>query len=318
MKLLFKISKTFYLLLVVGIFWGTSDKILAQEVEEEAFVRISSSDARSTALAKSNSSDISHSSISTLNPAGFSFIDKHSIAYNSFHSWSKNIYTMDLGYRSARLKRSSFMVNLEYLDTGLNEVNYLGRPELTEPDLERIQATIGYSYSPARVFSIGILAKGYTAWNDIKATEHINVDIGAIYAPTDALSYSLVLRGIGYGLGYDILGNGSTIIENRNIKETIEYGASLYFPDQTDRKILTLTASTEKVLREQGLYYRVGLEIIPISATALRFGYLNSRREQGFTYGVGINFSSFTLSYSVAPDSRIIDRAHQVELLINF
>lgn len=285
---------------------------------EEPLVRVLSSDARSLALAEANGSDISDLSISVLNPAGFSLINKQGVAYNSFHSWSNSIYSLDLGYRSSSFRGHSFMVSGQYLSTGLNKVNYLGSPEFVTPELERAQVMLGYSYAPSPVFSMGFVGRGYTAWNDFDATEHVNFDFGLIYAPTNKLSYSLVLRGVGYGLGYDILGNGSTVIVNRRLEERLEYGASMYFPTNSDRQIVTLTAATEKSLRSSDLYYRVGLEVLPFDFMAVRGGFLNGAGETGFSTGLGFNLSGFTLSYSVAPDSRAFDMAHQIELLFNF
>ncbi len=225
---------------------------------------------------------------------------------------------MDIGYRTSTISGSSYMAKFQYLSTGFSKFNYLEREVTSQPDLERFQLALAYSYSLSPVISLGVMGTGYTAWNDYKATEHFNINIGAIYAPTEMLSYSLALRGIGYGLGYHALGNGSTVIVNKNLEERLEYGGSLYFPNQSDQQVLTLSASSEKLLSKQGLYYRFGLELIPAKGIAMRTGYLNSEDELGFTFGLGLNLYAFTLSYALVPGSEMIDQSHQIEFLIKF
>jgi len=304
-------------LLLISLFVVIHENANAQ-LDQFSISIINDSDTRSLALGRANAADPVNSSISFLNPASFSLTNRKSFSYASYHSWERNIYTSEISFRTKQRYGHGFAVNFQYLDSGFNQVNYLGNSEFTEPDLQNLQLTLGYSYATSSVFSIGVVGRGYTAWNDEKATERANFDVGVLYAPTQMLSYSLVFRNLGFGLEYEILGNGNTKLRNINLNESVEYGSSFYFPNQSERWVVSIHGAAESYLDENNTIIRAGIEVKPISPLSVRGGYFDGDDELGFSFGIGADLSFFNLSYSVLADSRTIDRSHQLELLINF
>lgn len=311
-----KIGSVFFLTLLL------SSNLFAQ-FEYSFLVYPNSSSARDVALGNATGSDISNYSSSLLNPASLSFSERNTVTYNNRHSWTNNIFTFELGYQNVGKRNSSFAFDIQYLGNGLNEFNYLGDAEIFQPSLKRIQLSLSYSYSFSPVFSVGASGRGFTAWNEYYALEHGNIDFGAIYSPSDLLSYSLVFRGVGYSLGYNRLGNGRTTLVNINMEESIEYGASLNFPEKGERRILTLYASTEAKIKVEEIYYRLASEFIINKVVALRAGYINGvenyregLEESGFSTGIGFNFAGFSVNYSLMPSGGLNDRVHQMGLVL--
>ncbi|MDZ7808664.1 MAG: hypothetical protein U5K71_16370 [Gracilimonas sp.] len=149
----------------------------------------------------------------------------------------------------------------------------------------------------APVFSIGATGYAYTAWNDFDAKEHVNLSIGSIYTPSNNISYSLQIKNLGYGLGYNHYGNGNTVLLDKNIEESLEYGASLYFPERGSRRRVALYASTETKLKVQEIYYRFAGEFVVKNNFFVRLGYLNGAEdymigasESGMTFGFGTKY----------------------------
>lgn len=282
-----------------------------------------SSSARDVALGNATGSDISNFSSSLLNPASLSFSDKRTVTYNNHHSWTNNIYALEFGFQNMGRGRNSFSVNMQYLGNGMNKLNYLGDVEVFQPSVERIQLSLSYSYSFSPVFSLGATGRAFTAWNKYYALENVNIDFGAIYSPSDLLSYSLIIKGVGHSLGYNKLGNGRTILVHKNMEESIEYGASLNFPEKGERRVLTLYASTETKIKVEEIYYRLASEYVVNKVIALRVGYINGienymagSEESGFSTGVGFNFGGLSLNYSLAPSTSLKDRIHQIGLVL--
>jgi len=313
-KVLHQVLRCFLLISLFAVYNG---KVYAQ-LDQFLVSIINDSDTRSLALGRANAADPVNPSISFLNPASFSLTNRKSLSYASYHSWERNIYTSEIAFRAKQHYGHGFALNFQFLDSGFNQVNYLGNAEFTEPDIQSMQLTLGYSYATSSVFSIGILGRGYTAWNDEKATERANFDFGLLYAPTQMLSYSLVFRNLGFGLEYEILGNGNTKFRNINLNESVEYGSSFYFPNQSERWVVSIHGAAESYLDKNNTIIRAGVEVKPISPISIRGGYFDGDDELGFSFGIGADLSFFSLSYSVLADSRTIDRSHQLELLINF
>ncbi|MFN1835760.1 hypothetical protein AB2B38_010890 [Balneola sp. MJW-20] len=288
------------------------------QVQQSGYVPFRSVDARSLALARSTGSDIASLTVNNLNPASISLINTAVSSYNSYHNWNTNLYSQELSFRSVSLNNHGFLIQLQYFNTGFNSVNYLGSASLNEPDLQNLQVSFGYSYAFNPVFSIGVLGRGYSLSNDSNTAKSLNADLGAIYAPTNYISYSLVFRGIGYGPHYEISDDGSTILRNKNLRESLEYGATLYYPNQTEYTTLSLSAAAEALLGTGNVYFKGGIEVQPVQAAAVRTGYFNGPNDQGFSFGLGLNISSLKLNYSILPDSRALARGHQIELLIKF
>lgn len=309
--------RAFSLLMLFMLWFSFSGTLQAQE-GTVGFLPYNTVDARSLAMVRANSSDIAGLGISPLNPAAISLVDRAAVSANSYHLWDTNLYTQELSFRSTSMRGHGIFVNLQYMNTGLNGLNYLGSPSFSEPDLQHTQITLAYSYALSPVISIGVLGRGYSVWNDFYATESINSDVGVIYAPTNFISYSLILRGIGYGPEYEIEGLGITKIRNRNLRESLEYSATMYYPNQTEGRLLTLSASAESLLGTGNVFFRGSLELQPIPMVAARTGYYNGPNDQGFGFGLGLNFKFINVSYTVIPDSRSLSRGHQAEILIKF
>lgn len=273
---------------------------------------------RDLALAHATSSDISVLSETFANPASLSFRNKTSIYQQSYHSWTTNIYALGIGVKNFKVNKSSFGVGLQYLSSGFNEVNPLGGIDVLQPEINRIQLNLSYSYLLAPVFSIGVSGYAYTAWNDFVAREHVNGSVGVIYTPSNNLSYSLQFKNLGYGLGYNHFGNGNTRLTDKNIEQSLEYGASLYFPERGKRKKLGLYASTETKINVQEIYYRFAGEFVLTDNLLFRLGYLNGAEdyllgesESGLTFGLGFNISGLEFNYAVAPGNNFYNRVHQ-------
>lgn len=302
----------FALLLMLG------NGVLAQQVQAPRYLPYKTVDARSLALARSTGAEVASLNINTLNPASITIINRAAASYNSFHSWENNFFTQEISFRTVSMNNHGFLVQLQYINSGLNALNYLGSAPLANPDLQNLQLSLAYSYAFSPVLSIGTVARAYTLWNELDATESLNADIGMIYAPTTYISYNLIFRGIGYGPQYEIIGNGDTILRNKNLRESLEYGATLYYPNQTEYRYFSLSAAAEALLGTGNVYFRGGIEVLPFPFISTRTGYYNGPNDQGFSFGLGLNFPFANINYSVLPDSRAIARGHQLELLIKF
>lgn len=242
-----------------------------------------------------------------------------SVQFNSAHYWTDNrmMSSLTLPTLSAGPHRVTGRFGLSH--QGSDQFNYLKTTSQATPDLQVYQADVAYAYRFSSVFSMGLLNRFALMQNNDRELLAFAVDLGLVYAPQGKITYAMIARGIGrqgtYGYNAaDVLFIGSTGQET-----SIELGATIHYPIESN-PILSVSFANEKKLYEDGIWYKGGVEVLPIPMIALRSGIL-FHLEQSVAiprFGMGIHAGKIHLDYMVSPYKRVGEQFHQLGVTIEF
>ncbi|WP_020404155.1 hypothetical protein [Gracilimonas tropica] len=278
-------------------------------------------DARSVSLAEANFADPASFASFTVNPAILGFThSSRSIYMSGFQNWQNNLNQFDLSLPSVTLGRHSGLLRFGYFYPGLGDINPLGSSDQPEPDLALYQIEFTYAFFVRSNFSVGIAQTlSYGNNDDAQFTTYM-VNAGLIYDPDGAISYAMVLNGIGRGLKYEFIEDGTTILGSRSIPVSLQIGASFRFPVDDDEPYLTLSFANEKRFGESGLWYKGGLEIKPASFLSLRSGLMFQPEDLTYVprYGIGFETSFLEFDYALSPNEFQDERYHTIGITIHF
>lgn len=289
--------------------------------ENRGTLEIHKFDTRSLSMGSATVSDAYGSVSMGVNPALTGLFNKRiSIYSNSNHSWDTNLLRFDATLPTVIVDRHHITARFGMLNGGYDEINYLGSPQLPEPDVKQYHADLAYAFAVTEVFSVGVLQSLSYSFNDDAQYITYFTDLGIAYAPAENISYGLVLRGIGREVMYEIIETGATTLRSNEIGQKLEIGATFRFPIEERSPYMSLSFANEKRFGEDGLWYKAGLELLPFRFLALRGGVQFRTVDLDFIPRTGVGFYTdyFRLDYMVAPRNQRGENFHQLGLTFQF
>ncbi len=238
---------------------------------------------------------------------------------DTYHNWDTNLIQYGLTLPTITMGPHHITARLSFLNNGYDEINYLGTSTRPEPDVSMYQADVAYSLALSDVFSVGVLQSVSFIKNEESQYLTYIADLGLVYAPQGYVSYGMVFRGIGRTLNYEIIETGQTTLGSGTSTKSLEIGATIHYPIE-DRTFLSISLSNQKRFTEEGLWYKGGIEILPISVLSLRAGVLAQLDDSIFIprFGIGINMHTVRVDYVIAPNDLLGEHFHQMGLTIQF
>jgi hypothetical protein len=284
-------------------------------------LRIYKYDARATALGDATVGDHKDLSAINMNPAALSFVKNniYSVEINSMQNWNNNMMLENITFPVFKYYDHTFAGQLAIHHPGIEKTNILGTYPYPQPDLLMYQIDLAYSVSFQEVLSIGIFNNFTYAENDNAQYWTYYPVFGLMYAPSQSISYGVVFRGIGRSVTYLMANNGITALGSQNLRESLELGATLLLPVETDNASFSVSLSNEKQFGEKGLWYKAGIEVMGWTFAALRGGLLIQPETKVYAprFGLGIVTNVIEMEYAISYDNRLYERYHQVGLTLH-
>ncbi|HKJ30590.1 MAG TPA: hypothetical protein VKA34_02130, partial [Balneolales bacterium] len=270
---------------------------------------------------------LAHSTASMYsNPATLSFLRRpRSITFDHYYDASNAVRYVNFSSLLINTHRQTFALGLSLRNSGYRGLEKgLGFFSRVPSDIRfhQMDITMGYSMLVLSNLSIGALFQ--VSDGTIKRTtlpkSHettASVGFGLFYSPTPAIEYGIALNGIGNNLEYvDDYSTQKINVVQRH--QTLALGISMHYPYTSlySRPYVNLSASNEKIFGIKGIWYKAGLEVLPIHQIGLRTGYIYSPNFQGFTVGFGINFRSLHLDYALSPKANSLHQFQQFSISV--
>lgn len=139
------------------------------------------------------------------------------------------------------------------------------------------------------------------------------LSLGAVYAPSPMISYSFVYNGMSLGTQYSA--DESVPMDLEPLRRNFEIGLTMRYPSARHERVVTISLANQKIVGQDGLLYKGGIEINPVGLISLRTGYIIGPNAAGARYGLGINTRWVQINYAVIPRS-IHPPTHRISALI--
>jgi hypothetical protein len=278
-------------------------------------------ESRTIAMGNAGIADPYSNASMNLNPALLSFaVYNRSFNINSNQNWDNLIVYHMLTFPALQAGKHSFVLQAGLHHQSTDEFNLLTDRELIDPDIAIFQVDAGYAFRISDVFSVGAFQNVTYSTNKNGQYWTYYANLGLIYNPVGTVSYAAVFRGLGRSPIYEFLENDVTILGSQALRQSLEIGATIRYPDQTDMPYLAISFSNEKRFGEDGMWYKAGVEVKPVSLVSLRSGLMFKPEDRLFIprYGLGLNLAFIHLDYSASPRSVYGEHFHQLGLMIKF
>lgn len=289
--------------------------------DQQSTARTYKYSARTGALGDATVADASNLSVININPAGLSFVKNLTVAQiNIAQNWNNNLMLENFTLPALRVNEHSFAAQFGINhDRGFESLNLLGKNPMIAPKITMYQLDVVYSYSIENVFSIGILNNISYANNPTSQSWTYYPTFGIFYAPSESISYGLTFRGLGQSTAYEVINISRTRLRSQNLRESLELGATLEFPVNTDQNYFSLSLASEKRFGEDNIWYKGGLELTTISHVALRSGLIfqPERKLYAPRFGIGFLTDFIELDYTISHHKGLAERYHQLGLTLN-
>jgi len=281
-------------------------------------VRSRKFDTRSLALGSATIAD-QHGGVGIgINAAVSGLGGKQPVLYSdSYHNWDTNLMQHNLTLPALPYNAHHIVLRLGVLHNGLDEVNPSGSSSFPEPDITGYEVDIAYAFAVTDAFSVGLLQQISRISNDDEQFWIYTADLSLIYAPDGPVSYGMAFRGIGREGTFEILRTGETDLSTSNQKPGFELGLTYRYPDE-ERSYFSVSLANEKRFGEEDIWYKGGLELLPVSFLALRGGILFQIDEDVVLprAGLGLKTGFLNLDYVIAPDDFSGEQFHQLGITI--
>ncbi len=290
------------------------------QADSTGFLNTEEASARTYAMAGATLADYHDVTEMSLNPAILVENDNaHSIVFSGQQEWSSSIAHGTIGVPIFNSQRHAIAAGINYHSDNIEDLNYLtaAAPE-QRLSLHRFQFSTGYSMALTSKLSLGFRGNLIHSWNKFQKVWSGNIDTGLLYTPTNSISYAVALRNVGSDVRYQIDFDGTTILRDRPSKKRLDLGATMQFPDNSDRSFFSLSLANTKVFGEDGLIYKGGIEVKPISSLALRTGYLRTPDRNGPRFGIGLITDLIRIDYAMAPVTNTPNNGHQLSISFSF
>lgn len=299
--------------------------------ERRGAPRIYKYSARTGALADATVADPTYLSGINVNPANLSFVeDLTTIQVNMSQNWDNNMVLENVTLPAIRLGNHSFAAQFSiHHDRAFKTLNLLGNNTQPQPKMTIYQMDFVYAFSIDDVLSFGVLNNISYAKNVIAQYLTFYPTFGILYAPSESLTYGIAFRGLGRSATYFIPNpnqgsclqrdNCLTTFGSQKLRKSLELGASLRLPAESDHTAFSIYLANEKQFEQDGLWYKAGLEITSLANLALRTGILYQSAEKILAprFGLGITTDVLELDYTVSHSKELFERYHQLAITIH-
>lgn len=294
---------------------------IQDEGNRRGVLRIQMMDTRSLSMAGTTISDTYGRPSIGINAAlSGLFNEPPFVQFNSNHNWDSNFMQHDLTLPTIYYGAHHVTARFGLLHQGFENIPFTSTSSLPEPDIIMYRAELAYAIAISNYFSMGTLQSiSYTTTDEEAQYLNYFADIGLVYAPDSPVSYGLVFRGLGRETAYEIIETGETILDSQLARQRLEIGATFRYPIE-QRTYLSISFANEKRFGEDGLWYKGGFEVIPISMIHIRGGAMVNFDQSLFIprMGLGIDVSVFQVDYMMAPKNLIGEHFHQIGLTVQF
>jgi hypothetical protein len=166
---------------------------------------------------------------------------------------------------------------------------------------------LGYEVGAATVLTPVISAGG--AWIiQFGGTDHSKVWAtnfsGAInYSPTADINYSLAFDNIGRQIQFSDSSSQTALASGYNAPANMQVGIQMGYPSSVSLRepMISMAFDCQKFFNQSTIYYKVGVEVLPIQDIALRLGYIFAAGFDEFRTGFGFTFWKIRFDYGIAP-----------------
>ncbi len=123
------------------------------------------------------------------------------------------------------------------------------------------------------------------------------------YFPSEQFNYTVSVNNVGTGIMFDQPGSAIPTALPYDRAGSWQAGMQMKYPSSVTlmKPFLTFAFACEKFFDSSEIFYKEGIEILPISGVALRIGYIYGGTKGDLTTGIGLSFGQFELNYSLAP-----------------
>ena len=278
-------------------------------------------DTRSLSLASTTIADLYGRPSIGINAALSGLFNKPSFfQFNSNRNWNNNLMQHDLTLPTLSIGAHHITTRFGILHKGFENLPFSSSSSLHNPDITMYRAELAYAIALSNYFSLGTLQSiSYVTTDGEEQYWNYFADLGLIYAPDGPVSYGMVFRGLGQETTYEILETGQTALDRRLARQILEIGVTFRYPIE-ERTYMSISFANEKRFGEDGLWYKGGVEILPVSVINIRGGMMINFDQSLFIprVGLGINTSVLQLDYMIAPKNLIGEQFHQIGLTIPF
>ncbi len=278
--------------------------------------------ARTTALADATVGEPADLSVININPAGLSFVEDYkTVQANISQNWNNNMMLENFTLPAFKFDNHAFAAQFAiHHDQGPESFNILGNNPMPQPKVTMYQADVVYSLTVQDVLSLGILNSFSFAQNSIAQYWTYYPVLGMMYAPSQSITYGITFRGLGRSVVYNVVNNSRlTTLGSQDLRETLELGAALQFPVDTDKTYLSISLANEKRFGEEGIWYKAGLELRSFSYLILRTGLIFQPETDVYAprFGIGIASDLLALDYALSYSKELYERYHQLGITLH-
>lgn len=282
-------------LIMLGLF---APELAAQQVGKRhgpQFTFLHSS-ARGAGMADATTAVVEDFSGFGSNPANLGLMQRSIVDYST-QRVSKGITFEHVGiaYKITRNEGIAFSFEILhyggtdfYTNDAVRNLGYEARTGLT------------YGMVMAEGLSVGISLQGITSTTGINNVWSFAGDIGFVYAPGKYIRYALTLKNLGadYEVPSPIL---RTDQYGKALMKVLAVGLAFDYPFDDRRKRLLVSLQNDKVLGQESLIYRLGVEYTPFYdkelQPSIRGGFVIRGLEVEPRFGLSVSFNRFSLDY---------------------
>jgi len=240
------------------------------------------------------------------------------LQFNTNKNWDNQLLQHDLMLPTLSIDSHHITTRFGIVHRGFENFPFKSTSPLPKPDITMYRAELAYAFSFSNYFSLGTLQSiSYATSDGEEQIWNYVADAGLAYAPDGPVTYGLVFRGLGQEIIYENNEAGQTALGRRLARQILEIGVTFRYPIE-ERTYLSISFSNEKRFGEDGLWYKGGIEILPVSTINIRGGMMVNFDQSLFIprIGLGINISELQFHYMIAPKNLIGEHFHQIGLTI--
>ena len=278
-----------------------------------------------TGLANTSVADYTELSSVYINPAVLSFVNgMKRVEFNSSQDLDNQLMFQNITVPFLAYNRHRITLQTGLLHKGFGEgTSSVNSTDFT-PNLTLYRLDLAYSFSISPSLSIGVLNSTSLARNTRSNKSGNLLSFGMLYAPSKSISYGVAFRDVGRNIGYIASDSLKTTLITQPSTESLELGATLHYPVDTDKTYFSLSIANEKRFREEGIWYKMGLEInlkiIPDQPHLhIRNGLIMQPESEIYapTFGLGMDFKKYSISYSISPGTQLQGRYRQLGVILH-
>jgi hypothetical protein len=288
--------------LLSGILHVAHAQLLSQDSERPMLVG-----ARSVSLAEANLADISDVSVMYWNPGALGLLENVSVVFDEYYEMRTAINNDNAAVAIPHVSEGTLALGASVCNVG-----YI---KLIQPyNYQAVEYGVDIAYAANLSPGFGV---GFRMHSQFGHTINSNMftndwSFGLVYSPSSEVSYGLVCSGLGEGLRLI----DSVSLAKEALARRLEVGVTMHYPASRNNQFLTVSVSNEKIFGESGLYYKTGIELLPVNFIALRYGFVVGPDFSTPRYGIGLKTNYIHLDYVIAP-SYMSTRFQQITLSIN-